>query len=91
MTPLSRDPRQALAFALERYPERVQAVPVREILLDSARQNPRRPAYLQLAVPDDVVKAVRGGGDSDLLLLVQVPREVLERRESRIVLPGEMR
>lgn len=91
MTTLPRDPRQALAYALERYPERVEAVPVREILLDSARQNPRRPAYLQLAVPDEVVKAVRGGGDSDLLLLVQVPREVLERQESRILLPGEVR
>jgi hypothetical protein len=90
--PTLEDPRQALAFALERFPERVDAVPVRKILLDSARQNPRRPAYLQLAVPDEVVKAVRGGGDQgDLVLLVQVPREVLARRESRIVLPGEVR
>jgi hypothetical protein len=92
MTTLPQDPRQALAFALERYPERVEAVPVRDILLDSARQNPRRPAYLQLAVPDDVVKTVRGGGDgADLVLLVRVPREVVARRESRIVLPGEVR
>ena len=83
--------RQALAFALERAPERVDAIPVREILLDSARQNPRRPAYLQLAVPDEMVKAVRGGEQGDLVLLVQVPREVLSRRESRIVLPGEVR
>lgn len=82
---------QALAYAMEHYPERVSAIPVGEILLDSARQNPRRPAYLQLAVPDEVVKAVRGGGDTDLFLLVQVPREILERRESRIVLPGEVR
>jgi len=85
------DARQALAYALERYPERVDAIPVREILLDSARQNPRRPAYLQLAVPDDMVKAVRGGEQGDLVLLVQVPREVLARRESRILLPGEVR
>lgn len=90
MSPLE-DARQALAFALERHPERVDVLPAREILLDSARQNPRRPAYLQLAVPDELVKSVRGGREADLVLLVRVPREVLARRESRIVLPGEVR
>jgi hypothetical protein len=83
------DPRQALAFALERYPERLEVVPVQSLLLESARQNPKRPAYLKLAVPDEVVKNVRGSAGGDLVLLVRVPKEVLERRESRIILPGE--
>lgn len=84
-----RNPVEALAFALERYPEKLEAAPVRDLLLESARQNPKRPAYLKLAVPDEVVKSVRGGDDGDLVLLVRVPREVLQRRESRIILPGE--
>jgi hypothetical protein len=85
------DARKTLAFALERYPERVEAVPLRELAVESARQNDRRPAYVKLAVPDDVVKAVRGKGEeSDLVLLVRVPKEVLEREGSRIILPGDV-
>ena len=67
-------------------------VPIEEIATDSARQNARRPAYVTLAVPDEVVKSLKGSRESrDLLLLVRVPKEVLERSESRIVLPGEVR
>jgi hypothetical protein len=82
---------EALTYALEKYPERVEAVPLGRLLMDSARQNPRRPAYVQLAVPDELVKSLRGGGDGDLVLLVRVPRDVVERQGSRIVLPGEVR
>ncbi len=90
MADIPSDPREALAFALERYPEKLEAAPVQSLLLESARQNPKRPAYLKLAVPDDLVKSVRGGG-GDLVLLVRVPKEVLDRRGSRIILPGEAR
>ena len=87
-----QNPRKALSFALEKYPERVEMVPIEEIATDSARQNARRPAYVTLAVPDEVVKSLRGSRESrDLVLLVRVPKEVLERSESRIVLPGEVR
>jgi hypothetical protein len=86
------DPRQSLAFALEKYPERVEIVRFEELLIESARQNEKRPAYVKLAMPDEVVKRLRGGGEErDLVLLVRVPKEVLERSESRIVLPGEVR
>ncbi len=60
-------------------------------MLDSAREKPKRPAYLKLAVPDAVVQAVRSpraGGD--LYLLVRIPQAVGERADSRIVLPGEV-
>lgn len=87
-----KNPREALAYALETYPERLEVAPIEQLLLEAARQNPKRPAYLKIAVPDDVVKSLRGSRDqSDLLLLVRVPREVLERSESRIVLPGEVK
>jgi hypothetical protein len=80
-----------LTYALEKYPERVEIVPLAELVTESARQNPRRPAYVKLDVPDDVVKSLRGRDSKDLLLLVRVPQEVLERSESLIVLPGEVR
>lgn len=87
-----QNPRKALAYALEKYPERVEMVPLEQIVTDSARQNPKRPAYVTLAVPDEVVKSLRGSRDDrDLVLLVRVPKEILERSESLILLPGEVR
>jgi hypothetical protein len=73
---------QALAFALDKYPERVEMIPIDQ----------KRPAYVKIAVPDEVVKGLKGKAEeADLVLLVRVPREVLARRESRIILPGEVR
>ena len=86
------DPLQSLAFALEKYPEKVQAMPVDQVLMESARRNDKRPAYVKLAVPDEVVKALRGSADrrKDMVFLVSVPKEIQERSESRIILPGEV-
>jgi hypothetical protein len=88
-----QNPRKALSYALEKYPERVEMVPIEQIVTDSARQNPKRPAYVTLAVPDEIVKSLKGsrGEERDLVLLVRVPKEILERSESLIVLPGEVR
>jgi hypothetical protein len=79
-----------LRFALEKYPERVETLPLAELVIDSAREKPKRPAYVKLAVPDAVVQAVRNPrpGD-DAYLLVRIPAAVGDRVESRIVLPGE--
>jgi hypothetical protein len=87
-----QDPRQALGFALDKYPERVQVVPLAELVIESARGNEKRPAFVKLSLPDELVKQLRGGREGgDLALLVVVPHEVLERSLSRIVLPGEVR
>jgi len=83
---------QALAFALDKYPERVEMIPIDQLVMESARRNEKRPAYVKIAVPDEVVKGLKGKAEeADLVLLVRVPREVLARRESRIILPGEVR
>ncbi len=84
-------PLKTLQFALEKYPERVELAPARELMMDSARKNERRPAYIKLAVPDDWVKALRGSQQGqDQVFLVRIPAEVNERVDSRIVLPGEV-
>ena len=86
------NPIKSLAYALEKYPERIEAVPIRELVAESARQNEKRPAYVKLNVPDDVVKGLRGRPEeTDLVLIVRLPREVLKRQDSLIVLPGEVR
>ena len=88
----NQNPLKALAYALEKYPERVEMVPLKQLVTDSARQNAKRPAYVTLSVPDEVVKSLKGNRDDrDLVLLVRVPKEILERSESLIVLPGEVR
>lgn len=85
------DALKSLQFALDKYPERVELVPVEQLLVDSARQNEKRHAYIKLAVPDELVKSVRGKlQDRDVVLLVRIPNEVLDRADSRIVLPGEV-
>lgn len=85
-------PTQQVAFALENYPDRVQVEPVETLLIDAARQNAKRPAFLKLAVPDDLIKQLRGRqGEHDLIALVRVPKDLLERAASPIVLPNEVR
>lgn len=85
------NPRKTLSFALEKYPDRIGILPVERILMESARQNEKRPAYLKIAVPDEIVKTLRGRGEErDLVLVVHVPREILGRAESPILLPGEV-
>ena len=85
------DDLKSLGFALEKYPERVETLAVERLVLDSARQNEKRAAYLKLAVPDEVVKTLRGDKDArDLVLIVRVPREIVDREGSRIVLPNEV-
>lgn len=80
-----------LQFALDKYPQQVELVEVADLLLDSARQNEKRPAFVKLAMADELVKGLRGQRQQkDVLLLVRIPGEVLERSESRIVLPGEV-
>ena len=81
---------KSLQFALDKYPQRVEIAPASQLLMDSARQNDRRPAFIKLAVPDEIVKSLRGSRkDQDMVLLVRLPAEVNERVDSRIVLPGE--
>ena len=85
------NPIEQLAYALEKYRERVEAAPIQDLLMDSARQNAKRPAYVKLAVPDEVVKGLRGSREqTDLMLLVRVPKEIQDRADSPIVLPGEV-
>lgn len=87
-----RAAREALLFALEKYPERLEIVPLEDLVTETARQNARRSAYVKLSLPDEVVKSLRGSSErrKDMLLLVSVPKEVQERSESPIILPGEV-
>jgi hypothetical protein len=86
------NPLEPLLKALEKYPQRVEAVPLRDLVVESARENDKRPAFVKLNLPDELVKGLRGRQEEqDLLLLVRVPRDVMERAESSLILPGDLR
>jgi hypothetical protein len=88
----AQDAAKTLQFALEKYPEKVELVPLQQLVTETARQNERRPAWAKIALPDEVVKGLRGGdSQGELVLLVRVPREVVQRVDSKIVLPGEVK
>ena len=42
-----RNARSSLAFALDKYPERVELIPLSQLVTESARQNEKRPAYVK--------------------------------------------
>jgi hypothetical protein len=88
-----QNPLKTLSYALDKYPEKVAMIPIQELLIESARKNDKRDAYVKLAVPDEVVKGLRGSRaeTQDLVMLVIVPKEVEKRSESLILLPGEVR
>jgi hypothetical protein len=78
-----------LMAILEKFPNAVEIVPVEEALIDLARGGSDKPGYLKLAAPDSLVKNLKGDPKRrDAVLLVHIPREILQREESPIILPG---
>lgn len=75
----------SLLHAAEKYHlYDMEAVPLNALVMDSARQNDKRPAYVKLFVPDSWVLSLRGESAlTDIFLMFRVPREALDslRRE----------
>ncbi|MDH3253586.1 MAG: hypothetical protein OEM62_01230 [Acidobacteriota bacterium] len=83
--------RKLVAFALEKYPQRIEMAAIENLILDAARESGKRPAYLKIAVPDETVKGLRGRKTpADRLILVRIPRETEDRASSPIILPNEI-
>lgn len=86
------DPLKTLTYALEHHAGQVEVVNLRRLVTESARQNRKRPAYVKLALPDEVVQSVRGRPDAgDTVLVVRIPKDVADRQDSNIILPGDIR
>ena len=84
-------PEEILAFALAKYPQRVEGSTAAVCATDLARRTAGRAADVTVAGPYEAVKQRKGSADSrDHWLLVHFPREVGDRAESRIVLPVEV-
>lgn len=68
---------EQLAVALVNAPEKLTILSLTAFLLEGARKNDKRPAWLKLAVPDNVVLNLFGYKElRDNYLLVRIPLEV---------------
>ena len=57
----------------------IEWLPVGQLLMDSAKRNDKRVAYIKVGVPNDWVVNLQGHPDLlDQFLLVRVPRECIE-------------
>ncbi len=84
-------PPDLLTYALENYPSSCKVEDARNHYADSKRGKDGVPGTVTLYVPDEILMALRGpvADERFKMLLVAVPREVEERSQSLIVLPGE--
>jgi hypothetical protein len=77
-----------LEFAIANNMPGVFAINMLDVLGDSARQNDKRPAWVRVMVPDQVVMNITGKPNlRDHYFVVHVPREVVDRFESPLILP----
>lgn len=80
-----------LAYALKHYAGQCRVHDARACYADSKRGKDGLEGTVTLHVPDEILLALRGppADERFKLLLVVVPRDVEERSESLILLPGE--
>jgi len=82
---------ELIQVALKNYQPDVEVVSAYESFSSAARQNDKRPAKLELFVPDEwVVNMTKNPKLSDAYLVVRLPREVLDRAKSPVVLATEV-
>lgn len=75
---------QLMNWALEKWPEEIELLPF--WVRDTARENRKHPAYIEIAVPDGWVKNVKGDKKFiDTYVIMRVPAELFARwtREQR--------
>jgi hypothetical protein len=92
MMAVKEDPRPAFDYAMRNCPQKIQVTLVEDVLLGSTRGNEavgKAPA-MELELTPEQAKNLRGdAARRDLLLLIRIPRDVVDRSKSSIILPGE--
>lgn len=73
------DLRQLLTRAMAQHSGRLSLFSIEGLLMDAARQNEKRPAYIKIATTDSVVKNLYGDPRFlDSYLMVRIPRDVVD-------------
>lgn len=68
-----------LSLALQNYADKIESLSIGQSAMAIARQNDKRPAYIQWAIPDEW--AMNIGGDKErvnVYVLIKIPREALD-------------
>lgn len=73
---------------LKKYKDQVEIIELEKILLDSTRKKEgQKFGTLKIAVPDEVVKNIRGvSSKKDLILVLIIPNEIRKKMESPIII-----
>lgn len=77
---------RVIGYALQHAPERLSIFPVLNLLMEWARSNDKRTAYLKIATLDSVVVNAAGNPKlRDYYFMLRIPREIGDRAFSPIV------
>ena len=79
---------RSLLTALRTYPDEVGVAAVNQWTRGSRRAGPGKAASIEIEVEDELVVNLLGDAERrDLLVLVRIPRAVVERLQ-RVIIPG---
>lgn len=72
---------------LQKYQNSIEIIEIEKTLLDSARGKEGKFGAIKIAVPDELVKNLRGSKEKrDLILIVRIPNEIKKKMESPIII-----
>lgn len=79
--------KEKLIEYLQKYQNSIEIIEIEKILLDSTRGKEGKPGTIKIAVPDEVVKNLRGSKEKrDLTLILIIPNEIKKKMESPIII-----
>jgi hypothetical protein len=72
---------------LEKYKTMIEIVELEKVMIDSTRGKEGRSGTIKIAVPDEVIKNIRGSSEKrDLILILRIPNEIKKKMESPIII-----
>lgn len=72
---------------LQKYQNSIEIIEIEKILLDSTRGKEGKTGTIKIAIPDEIVKNLRGLKEKrDLILVLRIPNEIRKKMESPIII-----
>lgn len=72
---------------LQKNKDLIEIVELEKVLVDSSRGKEGSPGYVKIAVPDEIVKNLRGVPEKrDLILILRIPNDIKKKMESPIII-----
>lgn len=72
---------------LQKYKDLIEIADLEKVMVDSSRGKEGGPGFIKIAVPDEIVKNLRGDKEKrDLILLIRIPNDLKKKMESPIII-----